>query len=217
VERGTAFGWYLLGYYVGPAFASIIGGVIEQYYGRRWIFYVLDILGLVTLFFIIFFLPETMRMRYVEGIDEKGRLTWKKAKSRVADVNPAAPIFLIRYPSIGLIVSSCAITAGAQYLIAAVHPWAYKAVYNFTALEVGVSFTGMAFGTILGSQFSGRFSDYITRILGKNNRETTPEMRLFASLPATTLLIPLSTLAYGWLLWAKAHWIWPLVAITVCK
>ncbi|KAI8991370.1 major facilitator superfamily domain-containing protein [Mycotypha africana] len=58
-ERGNAMGLFLLGALIGPVLGPIFGGFINQFLGWRYIFWLLTAVGGLTLFFIVFFLPET--------------------------------------------------------------------------------------------------------------------------------------------------------------
>ncbi|KAF7732574.1 hypothetical protein EC973_003321 [Apophysomyces ossiformis] len=60
-ERGGYLGWYSLGWNLGPVVGPAIGGLLSQYLGWRWIFWILAILAGVHWFVLAFFLPETLR------------------------------------------------------------------------------------------------------------------------------------------------------------
>ncbi|KAK0718577.1 major facilitator superfamily domain-containing protein [Lasiosphaeria miniovina] len=60
-ERGQYIGITVLPIVVGPSLGPVLGGVIAQYLGWRWIFYMLAIAAGVTLTAMAFFFPETCR------------------------------------------------------------------------------------------------------------------------------------------------------------
>ncbi|KAI1383323.1 major facilitator superfamily transporter [Hypoxylon trugodes] len=60
-ERGHYVGYTSLPILLAPAVGPIIGGVLSQYAGWRWIFWLLSILAGIVLTIHAFFLPETCR------------------------------------------------------------------------------------------------------------------------------------------------------------
>lgn len=60
-KRGGYLGWYSLGWNLGPVVGPAIGGVVSQYLGWRWIFWLLAITGGVHWLILGFCLPETLR------------------------------------------------------------------------------------------------------------------------------------------------------------
>ncbi|KAI2471188.1 major facilitator superfamily transporter [Annulohypoxylon bovei var. microspora] len=60
-ERGHYVGYTSLPILLAPALGPIIGGILSQYAGWRWIFWLLAILAGVVLLVHAFFLPETCR------------------------------------------------------------------------------------------------------------------------------------------------------------
>ena len=55
-ERASIFGWYLLGPLLGPTLGPLFGGLIVQYLGWRWIFWILTIVCMINTAFGVFFL-----------------------------------------------------------------------------------------------------------------------------------------------------------------
>ncbi|XXG94772.1 galactokinase [Hypoxylon texense] len=60
-ERGNYVGYTALPVLLAPAIGPVIGGVLSQYAGWRWIFWLLAILAGVVFILHAFFLPETCR------------------------------------------------------------------------------------------------------------------------------------------------------------
>ncbi|KAI1267063.1 MFS general substrate transporter [Xylariaceae sp. FL1019] len=66
-ERGSYVAWGSLPIVLAPSLGPVLGGIISQYLGWRWIFWFLTILsGTVTVLF-LFFLPETCRLIVGDG------------------------------------------------------------------------------------------------------------------------------------------------------
>ncbi|KAK3361342.1 major facilitator superfamily domain-containing protein [Lasiosphaeria ovina] len=66
-ERGQYIGITVLPIVVAPSLGPVLGGVIAQYLGWRWIFYILAIAAGVTLVAMAFFFPETCRLIVGDG------------------------------------------------------------------------------------------------------------------------------------------------------
>ncbi|KAK0621868.1 major facilitator superfamily domain-containing protein [Bombardia bombarda] len=60
-DRGKYIGITILPIILGPSIGPVIGGIIAQYLGWRWIFWFLAILGTAVLVAMILFFPETCR------------------------------------------------------------------------------------------------------------------------------------------------------------
>lgn len=60
-ERGNWMGWVTAGPMVAPALAPVLGGILSQFAGWRWIFWFLTILAASYLIPFIFVFPETGR------------------------------------------------------------------------------------------------------------------------------------------------------------
>lgn len=58
-ERAGVFGWYLLGPLLGPTLGPLFGGLIVQYLGWRWIFWILTIVCMINTALGVFFLKES--------------------------------------------------------------------------------------------------------------------------------------------------------------
>ncbi|CAG8548123.1 4654_t:CDS:2 [Paraglomus occultum] len=59
-DRGTAYGIVYLGVLVGPLIGPVIGGYVDKFFGWRWNFWLLAILGAILLV-LVFITPETFR------------------------------------------------------------------------------------------------------------------------------------------------------------
>jgi MFS family permease len=98
VERGTAYGFFLSGTLVGPAFGPFIGGIIVTYASWRDIFWLQTALAGVSAIGVVFLVPETIHRK---RSDELAGLTRKeKAKKLWSWINPWRVFVLFRYPNI---------------------------------------------------------------------------------------------------------------------
>ncbi|KAI1747048.1 major facilitator superfamily domain-containing protein [Xylaria castorea] len=66
-ERGSYVGFTSVPIILAPSVGPVIGGVISQYLGWRWIFWVLAILSGFVLVLFLLFMPETCRLLVGDG------------------------------------------------------------------------------------------------------------------------------------------------------
>lgn len=76
-ERGKYIGYATIGMTLGPALGPVIGGLLSQFLGWRWIFWVLTLLGGVLLVVFLVFVPETCRA--VVGNGSVGAQRWNRS------------------------------------------------------------------------------------------------------------------------------------------
>jgi multidrug resistance protein len=62
-ERGNAYGIFYVGPLMAPVLGPSLGGALCEFLGWRSTFYFLCIIGFILLVFIIFSLPETLRLK----------------------------------------------------------------------------------------------------------------------------------------------------------
>ncbi|KAK4466228.1 major facilitator superfamily domain-containing protein [Cladorrhinum samala] len=72
-ERGQYIGFTVLPVVLAPSLGPVIGGLLSEYLGWRWIFWFLAILASANLVFLFLFFPETCR-RIVGDGSARGRL-----------------------------------------------------------------------------------------------------------------------------------------------
>ncbi|KAI0191626.1 major facilitator superfamily domain-containing protein [Astrocystis sublimbata] len=83
-ERGSYVGFTSVPIILAPSVGPVIGGVIAQYLGWRWIFWILTILAGVVLAIYVLFMPETCRILVGDGsiVPHRYYLTvWQMVKS----------------------------------------------------------------------------------------------------------------------------------------
>ncbi|KAI0460307.1 major facilitator superfamily domain-containing protein [Xylaria acuta] len=66
-ERGSYVGFTSVPIILAPSVGPVIGGVISQYLGWRWIFWILTILAGFVLVLFLLFMPETCRLLVGDG------------------------------------------------------------------------------------------------------------------------------------------------------
>lgn len=236
-ERGKAMGVFYLGPLMGPFLAPIIGGVLAHNLGWRSTQWALAVYGGFLLFILFFALPETLK-NPVLVIEEsaKGtevrRPTLKKTTSaqvvhqktkfvvkwlKRVFVDPLKIMHYLRFPAVAITVYYASITFGALYLLnISLEDTFSRPPYNFSTIQVGLTYIPNSVGYILASLFGGKWVDNImAREARRANRYDEkgkliyrPEDRMRENAWIAAFLYPGALLWYGWTV--EKGVIWPV-------
>ncbi|KAL9114138.1 MAG: hypothetical protein Q9227_001910 [Pyrenula ochraceoflavens] len=201
-ERGRAMGIFYLGPLCGPLFAPIVGGILSQELGWRSTMWLLAIYGGVTLIFIFFALPETLKKRKEvtipapngeprisqdpgndrATISSRRSIQQKTVKlatiTKMILVDPLKTVLYLRFPPVFLTVYYASITFGSLYVLnISVQDTFHRAPYNFPDLIVGLLYIPASLGYFLASLFGGRWMDHIMRREAIRRREAEEEAK----------------------------------------
>ncbi|KAI0718247.1 MFS general substrate transporter [Cerioporus squamosus] len=150
-------------------------------------------------------IEELARDRDLEKQQQPARVIEPEAapmediKLSLADVNPAKPIIhvLRRMNNLVILVAS-GLIFGFSYCISYTCSRTLANNYGYNALQIGLVLLAFGVGSLFGSVFGGRYSDYVFRKLRARNGGTSqPEMRLESTIIFMPFL-PASVIAYGW-------------------
>jgi MFS family permease len=183
----------MLGQGVGPVF----GGILSQYLGFRSIFWFLTIATGISLFSILFFLPETLRTVAGNGTvplhglykpwiycitgqkdakegsiptSQKKKVTWKTVLAPLGFLAEKDVFITLFYGAIVYTVWSM-VTSSTSSL--------FESQYGLNSLEVGLTFLGNGFGCMSGSYSIGYLMDH-------NHKVTEREYCMRNNLPLET-------------------------------
>ncbi|CAG8593950.1 22889_t:CDS:2 [Gigaspora margarita] len=188
-ERGHAYGLFYLAYWLGPFIGPMCGGYLTEYFGWRWMFWFLAIYGGIVFLIILFFLPETSRT-----------VSSPTCASSTIRFNPIAPLKLLRYPNVTLVIIYVSIISSIIHLQYVSVPRNFSQRYNLSSSTIGLLFIAPAAGCAFGSLLGGKYSDFVLRKKKAENADFNyPEMRIYSAWSGA-ILVPCSYLAYGWLL-----------------
>ncbi|KAF1796663.1 major facilitator superfamily domain-containing protein, partial [Mucor lusitanicus] len=211
-ERGNAMGLFLLGALIGPVLGPILGGFINEFMSWRYIFWFLAIMGGVTFFLILFFLPETSavilkkRADYLKMKKEMKQNTEKKQQTLInlnnehASTSILRPFKLMVKPAVIISTTPYSIAYGFMYFVIASLPHQLQSQYNFSSYQIGLAYLANGIGNALGAFVSGKLSD---RALAKSV-DGRLESRL-SPMWFGILLLPIGQLMYGWCVEVKVH------------
>lgn len=222
----------------GAHIAPIVGGLVGQFLGWRWIFKLAAIMDGVVFITILFGLPETLYVRDQNfqrppTSHEERRSLWYLSqlkpyagpfpglKLRLADfVWPA--LRMAKYPSILF----PAAYYGAQYGFASILPAVtvaaiFKASFGWNTLQIGLAYgTALTIGGILGESVAGVVLDFIVkrartrRQRANPDSDIEPEVRLQA-IWTGAILVPVGLLIYGFAIQYRVHWFVSLFGMAV--
>lgn len=122
-------------------------------------------------------------------------------------------VLLFRSPIVLLFSIFVAVVYSYQFILFVTIPTVFDETYGFSLSEVGLAYTGIAVGLLIGNMIFGYASD---RVLSRKSqgKEPKPEYRLPLMIPAA-LCIPACLFIYGWTVLYKVHWIVPIFATSL--
>nr|QFR37167.1 MFS transporter [Cyberlindnera americana] len=197
VERGNALGLSLLGSQLGPALGPVLGGIIVTYTSWRVIFWVQTGLTAMDLVLAVMFLPETSR---VTELTLKRRYSSKKVW--FVTYNPLRVLInVFRYKNLTL---AGAISVSIHYnMFSLLTPIRYVVDPRFNLTKPvygGLFYLAPGLGYVTGAFIGGRWADYTVRRYIRLRGRRIPEDRLRSMVWALGIVIPSTTVIYGWCL-----------------
>ncbi|KAL2048344.1 hypothetical protein N7G274_000255 [Stereocaulon virgatum] len=224
-QRAVVFGWYLLGPLLGPTLGPLFGGIIVQYLGWRWIFWILTIVCSFNTIVGFLFLKETYAPAILEARKEAyTRSSDGNTKYRMAgqDDRPfrtklassmARPLrILFTQPIVLTMAIYQAILFGTTYSLYTNFQAMYGSLYGFNTTQVGLMYLGPGLGFMIAVWFVvPRIDTVYNQLADQNDGEAKPEFRLpLANIGA--VFIPISLFWFAWTVEYKVHWTVPLLS-----
>ncbi|KDN41785.1 MFS general substrate transporter [Tilletiaria anomala UBC 951] len=226
-ERGTAMSVYSLAPLLGPCIGPIVGGWIVQGLHTdnrwRWIFWAVTMFGFCIASIGMVILPETYQPRILELKcnrlkKETGNLKlhtifqlqnnedWKARFKR----NLIRPfVFLATEQVVQLLAIYGSMVYGCMYLILTTFSEVFVLRYHESVGISSLNYFSLAVGFSLGGQIGGRLVDRIYRYFKEQNDGVgQPEFKL-PLMMATSCILPVGILLYGWSAEYAVHWIVP--------
>lgn len=190
-ERGSMLGFAMIATNLGPALAPVIGGVLVDHAGWRWIFWFLLICGVFVLLLVFFLLPETARGIVGNGFSVPS--AWRrpfisvvtstnipKAAGRVPHVvepgqtrklrfpNPLRSLRILFYRDSSIVVGMSGIFYLIYYCVQASITPIFKAVYELSDTNIGLCYLAIGMGVVLGGLSNGKLMDWNYRRTAKS-------------------------------------------------
>ncbi|MCJ1403418.1 hypothetical protein MMC11_006641 [Xylographa trunciseda] len=204
---------------LGTAIGPIIGGVITEYIGWRWLFWIVSIFsGLITLTgFFLFSEPfhakilsrKAAALRkagahdYYTEHERRSTTVWQKVK-----ITLTRPILMLAtQPTLQIMSLFMAFNFGINYILLSTYAELWTQRYGQTQAESGYHYVTLAIGNTLASQVGARITDRVWAALKRRaGGITAPEYRVPMMIPGS-LLIPIGLFWYGWAAESRVFWL----------
>ena len=242
-QRGRALGFFAVTMVNGSHLAPIVGGLLGQYCGWRWIFKFVAIVDAIMLVTASFCLPETLYIRNSQLSSSKLDLINMPSESfattplftkkiyfsrlRLYSQFPQLKLklnqFVIpalkmaRYPSVLFPALYYATMYGFASILPAVTVAAiFTEFFHWDTLTIGLTYgAALTLGGVFGECVSGWVVDAIVKWERKRlGRDPEPEVRLKA-IWMGEIIVPAGLLIYGFCLQYRTAWIAPILGMAI--
>ncbi|KZL72473.1 MFS general substrate transporter [Colletotrichum tofieldiae] len=173
-ERGGFFGMFNLGPMISPCIAPAIGGALSDKLGWRSIFWFLVIMAVCCLFFILLFLPETLRNIVGNGSVSLGGVYMpllpvvgrSRRKHRTPRSKPGIrpsinPFVILVYPDVAITLTFTGIVYAVNNTVVTTIASSFAKVYPWLSeTALGLCYLPTGFGMIVGSTLTGKILDW---------------------------------------------------------
>ncbi|KAI1738612.1 major facilitator superfamily domain-containing protein [Xylaria scruposa] len=185
-ERGSYVGFTSVPIILAPSIGPVIGGVISQYLGWRWIFWVLAIVAGFVLVLFLLFMPETCRLLVGDGSIRPHRfyLTfWQlikdahhkkratpgtdgnaneepKKKISVQKPNLTRTVLILFEKEMFLLLMYSSLIYAGFYAVSTAIPAEFARLYGFDGLKIGLVYLPLGVGSIVSVFLMGPLANW---------------------------------------------------------
>ncbi|EOD43593.1 putative mfs protein [Neofusicoccum parvum UCRNP2] len=195
VQRGTATGFFLAGTVLGPPLGPLVAGIIVTYKSWRVILWLQAAMCGCGLIMSLIFIP------YSRTLDAP---TFRETSvsQMIGHFNPSHIFKLMIYPNVLFTDLACGLLSWSQYTLLSAPRHIITTRFHLTSPIIsGLFYLSPAAGFLVGTLVGGRASDRTVRAwLARRRGVRVPQDRLRSGAPAFFLVVPASSLAYGWCL-----------------
>lgn len=237
-ERGRAMGLFTVILTTGAHIAPILGGLVGQFLGWRWIFKFTAIMDGVMFLVILLGLPETLYVRNTDDVRYTAPTGGREMKSSsiglkayIARLKPYAGPFpglnkklragdfvwpalrMAQYPSVLFPAAYYAAQYGFGSILPAVTVAAiFRERFGWDTLIIGLAYGGaLTVGGVAGESVAGVILDAIVRRARRRGGGVNPEPEArLQAIWTGAVLLPVGLLIYGFTIEYRTHWFVPL-------
>ncbi|KAK1758919.1 major facilitator superfamily domain-containing protein [Echria macrotheca] len=183
-DRGQYIGITAIPVILAPSVGPVLGGVLSQYLGWRWIFWFLTIAASVNFILMLFFYPETCRRIVGDGSVRAHpiyRTVWQMIKDsyrrrqktrealtrtsstrsqkppslHIKAPNPLASLKLLFHKELSVLLGYSAVVFAGFYAIVTAMPSELAALYGYDNLQIGLMYLPSAGGSLAAAFIAG--------------------------------------------------------------
>ncbi|KAL5614660.1 uncharacterized protein BROUX77_000497 [Berkeleyomyces rouxiae] len=178
-ERGAYIGFTAVPVVLAPALGPVLGGVLSEYLGWRWIFWYLAIFAGAMLLALFLFFPETCRVLVGNGSRAPPRLNrtglallkeWLARRKVSGEApspappppraqlylpNPLPSIRILVEKELGLLLLTSSLVFSGFYSVSAALPSLFRTQYRLSELQISLMFLPLAGGSIAAAALVG--------------------------------------------------------------
>ena len=185
-ERGIYIGITSLPGILAPSLGPILGGILSQYAGWKWIFGFLAIFAFVFFVLLLLFFPETGRKVVGDGTIPPPRWSWSlmswlderrrlrqglqpdhaardelaKKRGPIRFPNPLGTLIVVTEKEAACILFFAGIVYAGFYAIISGMPSQLKEIYGYSDLVVGLMYLPLSGGSLLAAFTQGKLIDW---------------------------------------------------------
>lgn len=218
-----------MGAVCGPSLGPLIGAALVNGTHGEWVwtFRFMMIISGTCFLFLTFFLPETygktilrrkaQRLRALTGnekIISEGELENKHLTPREVAIDTLwRPIEISIFEPVVLSINLyIALVYSIMYLWFEAFPIVFIETYNFTLVELGVSYTSVMIGIIISAALYIViiYRQFTKKFLTGQAESITPEVFIPSSILGS-IMMPIGIFIFGWASSANQHWIGSMI------
>lgn len=219
-ERGKAVAVYSVAVLAGPILGPILGGVVSQHLGWRWVFFIASIIDVAVQLLGFVFLSETfapvlLQRRQRRRDRESGRPPKPKpnplqyVRMRLRQNLGRAVVLLGTQPIVQVLALYNAFLYGIVYSLYATFSQLWTQRYHQSETTAGLHYLSLGVGAIFAGEVCTHIMDRTYAVLSqRNGGNGKPEFRIPLMLPASVSL-GVGLLWYGWSAQRRLFWIMP--------
>ncbi|KAF4540706.1 MFS multidrug transporter [Lasiodiplodia theobromae] len=217
-QRGTSFALATFIPLLGPAIGPIVGGVITQSIGWRWLFWVLAIFNTFLIFLTTLFFRETHAATILNRkAKQLRRQTGRNYRTSSTTGGPTLPQrlklaltrpyrLLLTQPILQLLSLLLAVNFGILYIVLSTYATMWQDRYALSPRAAGLHYIALVLGYTVAAQAGGPATDRVWAYLKtRRGGEAAPEYRVPLMVPGVLLLLA-GLVVYGWGAQRGLHW-----------
>ncbi|KAI2998846.1 hypothetical protein CBS147346_7928 [Aspergillus niger] len=239
-ERGRYIGYVSAGFILGPSIGPIIGGLLTQFLGWPFIFWLLTILAGAFFIVLLFFLPETARKvvgngsQYppiwnLSGLQLCSRRQradgYSSVETHIRFPNPLKALTIIFKKEVFLILLGNGVAIAGYFAVTGTITSQFSRIYGFNEVQIGLCFIPLGAGNLIAAYTQGIITDWNYRRHAHSqgidiSSKHRPDLDKFAiERPRTEVVLPqaigeaLSMIAYGWVLHYETNLAGPIILL----